>query len=95
MTQIYNKLIELQYLLLYFYTKFKNNKMYLNEFCQVLVENKLSNQEKYFGRTKFMTPVIFGSDNCKNGDIVNIKITSFNKNNLFGFHKTNINEKAA
>jgi tRNA-2-methylthio-N6-dimethylallyladenosine synthase len=69
--------------------------MYLNEFCQVLVENKLSDQEKYFGRTKFMTPVIFGSDNCKNGDIVNIKITSFNKNNLFGFHKTNNNEKAA
>ena len=75
--------------------QFKNNKMYLNEFCQVLVENKLSDQEKYFGRTKFMTPVIFGSDNCKNGDIVNIKITSFNKNNLFGFHKTNNNEKAA
>ena len=72
----------------------KNNKMYLNEFCQVLVENKLSDQEKYFGRTKFMTPVIFGSDNCKNGDIVNIKITSFNKNNLFGFHKINNNEKA-
>jgi len=33
--------------------------------------------------------------NYKNGDIVNIKITSFNKNNLFGFHKTNNNEKAA
>jgi len=34
MTQIYNKLIELQYLLLYFYTKFKNNKMknYITEF---------------------------------------------------------------
>ena len=73
----------------------KNNKMYINEFCPVLVENKLSNQEKYFGRTKFMTPVIFESDNCKNGDIVNIKITSFNKNNLFGFHKINNNEKAA
>jgi len=32
--KIYNKLIELQYLLLYFYTKFKNNKMknYITEF---------------------------------------------------------------
>jgi len=34
MMKIYNKLIELQYLLLYFYTKFKNNKMknYITEF---------------------------------------------------------------
>jgi len=75
--------------------QFKNNKMYLNEFCQVLVENKLSGQDKYFGRTEFMTPVIFESVNCKNGEIVNIKITSFNKNNLFGIHKINNNEKAA
>ena len=60
-----------------------------------MVENKLDNQEKYFGRTKFMTPVIFQSDNCKSGEIVNVKITSFNRNNLFGIHKINSNEKAA
>ena len=73
----------------------KNNKTYLNEFCEVLVENKLAKQEKYFGRTRFMTPVIFESDNCKNGDTINVRITSFNSNNLFGTHKINSNEKAA
>ena len=67
----------------------ENNKKYLQRYCEVLIENKLANQEKYFGRTKYMTPVIFESDNCKHGELVNVKITSFNQNNLFGFHKTN------
>ena len=60
----------------------------------MLIENKLNNQEKYFGRTKYMTPVIFESDNCVIGEIVNIKITSFNQKNLFGVHNNN-KEKAA
>ena len=72
----------------------ENNKKYLNKNCEVLVENKLNNQEKYFGRTKYMTPVIFDSNYCSPGDLVNVKITSFNQNNLFGFCKTN-KEKAA
>ena len=75
--------------------QFKSNKIYLDEFCEVLVENKLSGQNKFFGRTRFMTPVIFVSDKCKNGDIINVKINSFNQNNLFGFYKINNNEKAA
>ena len=65
------------------------NKKYLNQECEILVENKLNQQEKYFGRTKYMTPVIFESNGCQNGDLINVKITSFNQNNLFGFHKTN------
>ena len=67
----------------------ENNKKYLQQCCEVLVENKLSKQGKYFGRTKFMTPAIFDSENCKPGELVNIKVTSFNQNNLFGFHKSN------
>jgi len=54
-----------------------------------LIENKLDNQKKYFGRTKYMVPVIFESDNCNSGELVNIKITSCNRKNLFGFHKAN------
>ena len=73
----------------------KNNKKYLNKSCEVLVENKLTGQEKYFGRTKFMTPVIFESNNCKNGEFVNVIIDSFSRNNLFGVHKVNNSEKAA
>jgi tRNA-2-methylthio-N6-dimethylallyladenosine synthase len=69
--------------------QFINNKNYLYEYTEVLVENKLKNQERYFGRTKYMNPVIFESDHCSQGDLVNVKITSITKNNLFGFHKFN------
>ena len=74
--------------------QFKNNKKYLNECCEVLVENKLNGQEKFFGRTKFMTPVIFDSNQCVPGDLINLEVKSFNKKNLFGIHKTE-NIKAA
>jgi len=67
----------------------KNNKKYLQQNCEVLIENKLNNQEKYFGRTKYMTPVIFETDNCKTGELASVKITSFNQKNLFGIYKTN------
>ena len=67
----------------------KNNKKYLQQNCEVLIENKLNNQKKYFGRTKHMTPVIFEADNCKIGELVNVKIISFNQKNLFGIYKTN------
>jgi len=69
--------------------QFINNKNYLYEYTEVLVENKLKNQERYFGRTKYMNPVIFESDHCSQGDLVKVKITSISKNNLFGFHKFN------
>ena len=72
----------------------KNNKNYLGKRCEVLVENKLENQEKYIGRTKCMTPVIFESDDCKPGELVEVKITSYNQKNLFGTDK-NEKEKAA
>ncbi len=72
----------------------QNNKKYLHQYCEVLIENKLENQEKYFGRTKYMTPVIFEADNCKPGELVNIKITSFNQKNLFGVYKNNKVEAA-
>ena len=67
----------------------KYNKKYVGKYCEVLVENKLKEEEKYFGRTKYMTPVIFESDDCKPGDLINVKISSFNRNNLFGFTDTN------
>ena len=72
----------------------KNNKIYLQKNCSVLVENKFKDNQEYFGRTEFMTPVKFESDNCKIGDIINVQITSFNKKGLFGFHKLK-KEKAA
>jgi len=72
----------------------EKNKKYRGKYCEVLVENKLDMQEKYFGRTKCMSPVIFESDSCKPGELVNVKIVSINQNNLFGIHQSN-KEKAA
>jgi len=66
----------------------ENNKKYLHGYCEVLIENKLNDEEKYFGRTKYMTPVIFEGNDCKPGELVNIKITSFNKKNLFGIYNS-------
>ena len=80
-----NRLRELQNILGNF--QCENHKNYLQQDCEVLVENKLNKQERYFGRNKYMTPVIFESGNCKPGDLVNVKIMSFNQKNLFGFHK--------
>ena len=62
---------------------------YLNENCEVLIENKLHNQNRYFGRTKHMTPVIIEGENCKAGRIINVKIISFNQKNLFGIYENN------
>jgi len=67
----------------------KNNKKYLQKYCEILVENKLKNQNKFFGRTKYMTPVIFESNHCKLGELINVKITSVNRNNLYGIQQSN------
>ena len=72
----------------------KENSSYVEKYCKILVENKLNNQEKYFGRTKYMTPVKFESNSCSPGEIVNVKITSYNKNGLFGLHEIKKNKAA-
>ncbi len=81
------RLVKLQKILIH--NQIENNKKYLEKYCEVLVENKLKNSSKYFGRTKFMTPVKFESEDCSPGELVNVKITNFNHNGLFGFHSIN------
>ena len=82
-----NRLKKLQKILSTF--QLESNKNYLQNKCEVLIENKLDNQEKYFGRTQCMTPVIFEAKNCRPGELANVKITSFNQKNLFGIYNTN------
>ena len=82
-----NRLKKLKSLLESF--QYLNNQKYLNQYCEVLVENKVDSGKKYYGRTRFMTPVKFESEICKPGDLVNVKITSFSQNSLFGFHEIN------
>ena len=66
----------------------KNNSKYkegfLEKSIEVLFENKLINQNKYFGRDKFLNSVIVQSEKDLTGQILDIKINSFNHNGLFG-----------
>ena len=59
----------------------------INNYCEVLLENKIKGQNKFFGRNKFMTPVILDSNDCQPGDVVNTLVNSCNSNTLFGSYK--------
>ena len=71
------------------------NKMTENKIVNVLVENKIKNQNKFFGRTECMTAVIFDGEENIEGQIVPVLITHSNQNNLFGEIKLNKDIKAA
>ena len=72
-----------------FNLQLNKNKELEEKKIEVLVENKLKNQNSYFGRTKKMTPVIFESTLCNPGDLIQVEIISSNQNNLFGKHMVN------
>jgi len=62
-----------------------NRNNYLeNKIVKVLVENQMKNQEKLFGRTEHMTPVIFNGDKKNITNVVSVKIKNSNHNSLFG-----------
>ena len=71
------------------------NKIIENTLVNVLVENKIRNQNKFFGRTEQMTAVIFEGEKNIEGKIVQVLIKSSNQNNLFGKIKLNKTTKAA
>ena len=72
-----------------FYLQLNKNKKLKEKKIEVLVENKLKNQNSYFGRTRKMTPVIFESTLCNPGDLIQVEIISSNQNNLFAKHMEN------
>ena len=69
------------------------NKSMENIAIDVLVENKLEKQNKFFGRNKYISPVIFDACESDIGKIVKVKIQNSNQNTLFG--SVNKNIKAA
>ena len=69
--------------------KLFNNQIQINksmekQSVEVLVENKLKNQNKYFGRNKYLSSVIFDGSEDIIGKLVEIKIENSNQNSLFG-----------
>tara|TARA_B100000579_G_scaffold423821_1_gene427395 strand:- start:526 stop:1824 length:1299 start_codon:yes stop_codon:yes gene_type:complete len=62
----------------------KMNKSLENKVIEVLVENKLSNQSKLFGRNKYSNSAIFEGNINNIGKLLKVKIETSNQNNLFG-----------
>ena len=69
--------------------KLFNNQIQINksmekQSVEVLVENKLNNQNKFFGRNKYLSSVIFDGSEDIIGKLVEVKIEKSNQNSLFG-----------
>ena len=60
------------------------NKSLENQEIDVLVENKTEENNKYFGRSEYMTSVIFDGNDEDVGQVIKVKINNSNQNTLFG-----------
>jgi len=78
-----------------FFHQVNKNKSFEGKLVEVLVENRIKNQPKLFGRNKFNNSVIFIGEDNNIGKIVKVKIESTNQNSLFGRIETNKDMKAA
>ncbi len=77
-----NRLITIQDKL--FSNQIELNKSFEGKTLEVLVENKLKNQNKYFGRNKFLNSVIFDGNESHIGKIIKVNVEKSNQNSLFG-----------
>ena len=59
-------------------------KNLLHTKSKVLFENRIKNEEKYFGRDEYSNSVIVSSKDNLTGKIIEVKINEFNHNTLFG-----------
>jgi len=78
---------------------FKNqiemNKSLDGKVIDVLVENLTDDKSKAFGRSEYMTSVIFNGKKNDIGKIVQVRIKDSNRNTLFGEVITNSDQKVA
>lgn len=71
------------------------NKLLENKTINVLVENQKADKTGFFGRSEYMTPVIFNGTEQDIGKIVSVKIIKSNQNTLFGEAVMSVNQKVA
>ena len=64
-----------------------------NKILSVLFENKIKNENRYFGRDEYFNSVIVSSEENLIGEIKNVKILESNGNTLFGKNDSNLNQK--
>ena len=60
------------------------NKSLENNEIDVLVENKIDGEDKFFGRSEHMTSVIFNGSLDDVGKVIKVKVNKSNQNTLFG-----------
>ena len=78
-----------------FENQMNKNKSLEGKIVNVLVENKMKDGVKLFGRTEYMTSVVFEGNSDYIGKIVQVKVISGNQNSLIGILKENYKEKVA
>jgi len=78
-----------------FENQIKKNKSLESTFVNVLVENCMKDGIKLFGRTEYMTSVIFDGSIENIGKIVQVEVTRSNQNSLFGKLKESYKQKVA
>ena len=71
------------------------NKSLEGKEIEVLVENKTFKNNKFFGRSEYMTSVIFDGNDSDVGKIIKVKINSSNQNTLFGVSLNNLEKRVA
>ncbi|MDC0395442.1 tRNA (N6-isopentenyl adenosine(37)-C2)-methylthiotransferase MiaB [Candidatus Pelagibacter sp.] len=78
-----------------FNNQVEKNKSLESKTVNVLVENRMKDKIKLFGRTEYMTSVIFDGGLENIGKIVQVEITGSNQNSLFGKLKENYKQEVA
>ena len=71
------------------------NKSLENKTIKVLTENLTKDGNQLFGRSEYMTPVIFNGKEKDIGKIVSVKILKSNRSTLYGELILNLNQKVA
>ena len=71
------------------------NKLMENKILYVLVESFTKDKKKLFGRSEYMTSVIFNGKEEDIGKILPVKITNSNRTTLYGEIINELNQKVA
>ncbi len=78
-----------------FENQMNRNKLLKDQIIDVLVENLTDDKTQTFGRSEYMTSVIFNGNKDHIGKIVSVKIKKFNRTTLFGEIVKGLDKKVA
>ena len=87
LTELQNLLADIQ---------IKANRNEIGKLSEVLIENRMKKQPKYFGRNANLTPVVINNASEKDvGKIIGVRVKDCNRNTLFGVKENTEREAAA